>query len=270
MKKIWLILAILGVAVSVSACSNSSNSSNSSGYDVNQPTGGEAVVPLTNPAEQNSNSNNTAAGQPAATSVGSSEASSTVAAATTTPANTNITMLSPDQQPDLTKTYSQAVLQTNLGNITLKFYAADAHITVNNFLNLAHAGFYNGVKFHRVIKGFMIQSGDPLTKGSDTSLYGTGGPGYQFKDEYNNHTLVTGTLAMANSGVDTNGSQFFIVTSPTELNLQGHYTIFGEVASGLDVVTKIENVAVGPNPGNPAEMSAPTQDIIINKVELLK
>jgi peptidylprolyl isomerase len=251
MKKFWLIVTILGVALSVSACSHSSDTATN-----NQPAaaGNTAVVPLTNPADQTSNN---ASGQTAA------------APATTTPANTT-TMPSPDQQADLTKTYSQAVLKTNFGDITLKFYASDSPITVNNFLNLAQAGFYNGTKFHRVIKGFMIQGGDPLTKGTDTSLYGTGGPGYQFKDEYNNHTLVTGTLAMANAGTDTNGSQFFIVTSPTELNLQGHYTIFGQVASGLDVVTKIENVAVGPNPSNPSEVSAPTQDVIVNSVELWK
>ena len=272
-KRIWLAAAILAVALSVSACSSqNAPASSTPANDNSQPTNGEAVVPLAPPADNTAANSGTAVTSPLASS-----ASASLTPAATPPAapssanstNSNI-MPSPDKQADLTKTYSRAILHTNFGDITLEFYATDAPITVNNFLNLAKAGFYNGTKFHRVIKGFMIQGGDPLTKGTDAAAYGTGGPGYQFKDEYNNHVLVAGTLAMANAGPDTNGSQFFIVTSPTQLNLQGHYTIFGTVASGMDTVTKIENVPVGPNPGNPSEVSAPTQDVIVNSVELLK
>lgn len=275
MKKFWLILVILAVAVLVSACSSAPAASPSSDN--------AAVTPLTNPGDNSAPADNSGGlGSPVvpsseintATSSGDQAASNAPTATSSAASSTNsinsTTMPSPDQQENLLKTYSAAILHTNFGDITLKFYPTDAPITVNNFLNLAKAGFYNGTKFHRIIKGFMIQGGDPLTKGSDISLYGTGGPGYQFQDEYNNHVLAAGTLAMANAGPNTNGSQFFIVTSPTQLNLQGHYTIFGQVSAGLDTVTKIENVPVGPNPSNPAEMSFPSQDVIVNSVELVK
>ena len=120
------------------------------------------------------------------------------------------------------------------------------------------------------MKDFMIQGGDPLTKEADVFSYGTGGPGYKFKNETGSHKLVAGSLAMANSGPDTNGSQFFIVTAASTPWLDGSYTNFGEVVSGMDIVRKIENVAVKPNPGNPSEVSFPTQDVIINSIELLK
>lgn len=157
---------------------------------------------------------------------------------------------------------TQAVIKTNLGDITVKFYNADAPKTVANFIKLASEGFYDGLKFHRVIKDFMIQSGDPLTK--DNSLknrWGTGGPGYQFDDEINSHKLVAGSLAMANSGHDTNGSQFFIVTAVSTPWLDGQHTNFGEVISGLEIVKMIANAPTeGPN--------RPIDDIVINSVEL--
>lgn len=163
---------------------------------------------------------------------------------------------------DLFKDYSSVTIKTSLGDITVKFYE-ESPLTVNNFLNLAKAGFYNGTKFHRVIKDFMIQGGDPLTKEANTSVYGTGGPDYRFADEFNNHKLVAGNLAMANSGPSTNGSQFFIVTLDATPWLDGKHTNFGEVVSGMEVVKAIEA----------AETNArdlPVEDIMINDIELVK
>ena len=168
------------------------------------------------------------------------------------------------QLKDLTKQYSQAIIKTNLGDITVKFYSEDSPITVNNFLNLAKNGFYNNTKFHRVIKDFMIQAGDPLSKeDSMASRWGTGGPGYKFKDEFNNHKLVKGSLAMANSGPNTNGSQFFIVTADATSWLDGKHTNFGEVINGMDVVEKIEASKTG-------VQDRPLENIVINSIELIK
>lgn len=141
------------------------------------------------------------------------------------------------------QTKSQAVLETNLGNITLEFFPALAPKTVENFLTLAKSGLYDGTKFHRVIKGFMIQGGDPLSK-DDTmkARWGTGGPGYQFADEiHSENRNVTGTIAMANSGPDTNGSQFFINAADNTF-LDPKHTVFGKVIAGMDVVSQIENL----------------------------
>jgi len=168
-----------------------------------------------------------------------------------------------DGQVDLFAQYSQALIKTNYGDITVKLYGADSSITVNNFLNLAKKDFYNGTKFHRVIKDFMIQGGDPLSQGTDSSVWGTGGPGYKFNDEFNTHKLVAGSLAMANSGSDTNGSQFFIVTAPATSWLDGRHTNFGEVVSGMDVVKKIEAVETGAS-------DRPVKDVVISSIELLK
>ena len=143
-------------------------------------------------------------------------------------------------------TNSIVTLQTNFGDIKLELFAADAPKTVANFTKLAGTGFYDGTLFHRVIKGFMIQGGDPLTKNQPANwlLHGTGGPGYTFADEFNQHKLVRGTIAMANAGPDTNGSQFFIITAPKTDWLDGKHTAFGKVIAGLDIVTKIEQVKV--------------------------
>jgi cyclophilin family peptidyl-prolyl cis-trans isomerase len=167
------------------------------------------------------------------------------------------------QLENLAAQYDSAVLKTNFGDITLKFYYQESPVTVNNFMNLAKAGFYNGTKFHRVIKDFMIQGGDPNSKDNDWSNDGQGGPGYKFQDEINTHKLVKGSLAMANSGPNTNGSQFFIVTASSTPWLDGKHTNFGYVSSGLDVVDKIEKVKVNEN-------DHPTEDVIINSVELIK
>jgi len=139
-------------------------------------------------------------------------------------------------------TTSQAVIHTSKGDITIAFLDDEAPQTVKNFVTLALQGFYNGTKFHRVIKDFMIQGGDPFSK-DDTmkARWGTGGPGYSFVDEINNKKLVQGVIAMANAGPNTNGSQFFIVTADSTPWLDGHHTVFGNVISGLDVVMAISN-----------------------------
>jgi peptidylprolyl isomerase len=139
----------------------------------------------------------------------------------------------------------QALLKTSHGDITIEF-SADAPNTVANFKQLASEGFYNGTKFHRVIKGFMIQGGDPLTKDdSMMARWGTGGPGYQFADEIHaNNRNEIGTIAMANAGSNTNGSQFFINVANNNF-LDSKHTVFGKVISGMDVVAKIENTATG-------------------------
>jgi peptidyl-prolyl cis-trans isomerase B (cyclophilin B) len=149
---------------------------------------------------------------------------------------------------------SEATLHTNAGAITVSFFDDDAPKTVENFRKLAGDGFYDGLIFHRVIKDFMIQGGDP--EGT-----GTGGPGYTFEDEINDHKVVRGALAMANAGPDTNGSQFFIVTTDAAPWLDGKHTVFGEVTSGMDAVDAIEGTETGPGdrPGEPQ---------VIERVEL--
>ena len=149
---------------------------------------------------------------------------------------------------------SSATLHTNHGAIELELYDDDAPKTVENFRKLAGDGFYDGVVFHRVIKDFMIQGGDPTGTG-------TGGPGYTFEDEINDRKVVRGALAMANAGPNTNGSQFFIVTTDEAPWLDGKHTVFGRVASGMDAVDSIESSET--NPGD-----RPTQDVVIERVEL--
>jgi cyclophilin family peptidyl-prolyl cis-trans isomerase len=159
--------------------------------------------------------------------------------------------------------YKGAILHTNLGDIQVEFYGDKSPNTVNNFLKLAQSGFYDGTKFHRVITDFMIQGGDPNSKDDDWSNDGMGGPGYQFADEFNNQKLVRGSLAMANSGPNTNGSQFFVVTAAATPWLDGHHTNFGQVVNGMDVVAKIEGL-----PRN--ENDHPTTDATIKSIELIK
>jgi len=167
---------------------------------------------------------------------------------------------------ELVKKYTAATIKTNYGDIKVKFSSTDAPITVGNFLSLAKDGFYDGTKFHRVIKGFMIQGGDPNSKTTNTSTWGTGGPGYKFKDELTGkEKYPQGTLAMANSGPNTNGSQFFIVTASPEAPLPPSYTVFGKVISGLDAALKIENVKT-----TGAPYDRPLEDVIIQSVEALE
>ena len=128
---------------------------------------------------------------------------------------------------------SQATMTTNHGPITFELFDEDAPKTVENFRKLARDGFYDGLIFHRVIKDFMVQGGCPQGTG-------TGGPGYQFEDEINPHKVVRGALAMANAGPNTNGSQFFIVTTGAAPWLDGKHTVFGEIVEGMDTVDAIE------------------------------
>src|SRR3954464_5058351 len=129
---------------------------------------------------------------------------------------------------------STATLHTNHGPVEVQFFDEDAPKTVENFRKLSADGFYDGLSFHRVIKDFMIQGGCPLGTG-------TGGPGYTFEDEINDHKIVRGALAMANAGPDTNGSQFFIVTTGEAPWLDGKHTVFGQVTNGMDAVDAIES-----------------------------
>lgn len=157
-----------------------------------------------------------------------------------------------------------AIMQTNFGEITLELFASDAPKTVENFVKLAEAGFYNDTKFHRVIKGFMIQGGDPLS--GDNALkdrWGTGGPGYTFPDEIHaNNRNVAGTIAMANSGPNTNGSQFFINTADNNF-LDAKHTVFGKVIAGSDVLGNIENTATG-------GQDRPVDDVIIESITITR
>ena len=132
----------------------------------------------------------------------------------------------------------EATLITSHGAIRVELHADDAPVTVDNFVKLAREGFYDGVVFHRVIPDFMIQGGDPTGTG-------TGGPGYTFKDEINEHRVVRGALAMANAGPGTNGSQFFIVTADECPWLDGKHTVFGRVVEGMDVADAIAAVPTG-------------------------
>ncbi|MFZ5981985.1 MAG: peptidylprolyl isomerase, partial [Patescibacteria group bacterium] len=161
--------------------------------------------------------------------------------------------------------YSGATLNTNLGKITLKFFPESAPKTVNNFLKLASVGFYDGTKFHRVIRDFMIQGGDPNSRDdSKKNLWGTGGPGYKFPDELSGQEKYDqGTLAMANSGPNTNGSQFFIVTADPGYPLPPSYTVFGEVSEGLETALKIQEVSTDSS-------DRPLQDVMIERVTLIE
>ena len=152
-----------------------------------------------------------------------------------------------------------AVLETNLGTIKFKMFYKDAPKTCANFERLTEKKFYDGIKFHRVIKDFMIQTGDPNSRDDDWSDDGTGGPGYKFEDEINEHKLVRGAVAMANSGPNTNGSQFFIVTAKETPWLDGKHTVFGKVIEGMDIVDKIGNSETNEN-------DHPLKDIVMEKV----
>ena len=169
-----------------------------------------------------------------------------------------------DNQEKIIKEMTSAILHTNKGDITVEFFEKQAPQTVANFIKLAKEGFYDGVKFHRVIKGFMIQGGDPLSKDdSKINLWGRGDPGYKFADEIGvSNKNDIGTIAMANSGPDTNGSQFFINTAQNNF-LDAKHTVFGRVVSGMEVVAKIENT-----PTTGAPFDRPINAVVINSVTL--
>ena len=149
---------------------------------------------------------------------------------------------------------TSATLHTNHGAIGIELFPGEAPKTVENFRKLAEDGFYDGVIFHRVIPDFMIQGGDPTGTG-------TGGPGYTFEDEFNEHQVVRGALAMANAGPNTNGSQFFIVTADACPWLDGKHTVFGQVTSGMDVVDAISQVDTDPG-------DRPREDVVIERIDL--
>jgi cyclophilin family peptidyl-prolyl cis-trans isomerase len=145
-----------------------------------------------------------------------------------------------------------ATIETNHGTIELELFTDDAPETVANFAKLANDGYYDGLVFHRVIPDFMIQGGCPQGTG-------TGGPGYTFADEINHHKIVRGTLAMANAGPNTNGSQFFIVTAEATPWLDGKHTAFGQVTGGMDVVDQIQSTATDAR-------DRPVEDVRMEKV----
>ena len=149
---------------------------------------------------------------------------------------------------------SSATMHTNHGPIEIELFPDEAPKTVDNFVKLSGDGFYNGLVFHRVIKDFMIQGGCPQGTG-------TGGPGYTFEDEFNDHKVVRGALAMANAGPNTNGSQFFIVTTDAAPWLDGKHTVFGQVTSGMESVDAIEGLDTGAN-------DRPVEDALIERVEV--
>ncbi|HEX3224720.1 MAG TPA: peptidylprolyl isomerase [Gaiellaceae bacterium] len=149
---------------------------------------------------------------------------------------------------------STATLHTNHGAISIELFDEDAPKTVDNFLKLSRDGFYDGVIFHRVIPDFMIQGGDPTGTG-------TGGPGYQFEDEFNHNKVVRGALAMANAGPNTNGSQFFIVTTEAASWLDGKHTVFGRVTDGMDVVDTISGLETDAR-------DRPRDDVVIERVDV--
>ncbi|MFH1612102.1 MAG: peptidylprolyl isomerase [bacterium] len=157
-----------------------------------------------------------------------------------------------------------AVMKTNLGDVAFELFFKDAPVTVQNFVKLSQEGFYDGVKFHRVIKDFMIQSGDPNSKDDDWSNDGQGGPGYAFKDEINQHKLIKGSLAMANSGPDTNGSQFFVVTADSTPWLDGKHTAFGQIVEGMETILAIENVETDKTQGD-----HPINDVVIESIQIV-
>jgi len=172
-----------------------------------------------------------------------------------------------EKQPEANKTETNmttVVMTTNKGVITLELFADKKPKTVENFVKLANDGFYNGTRFHRVIKGFMIQGGDPLSKDiANQNRWGTGGPGYVFADEIGtDNNNAVGTISMANSGPNTNGSQFFINTAANSF-LDPKHTAFGRVTAGMDVVTAIENAKTGQN-------DRPVEDMVIEKIEVVK
>jgi cyclophilin family peptidyl-prolyl cis-trans isomerase len=169
----------------------------------------------------------------------------------------------PKMQIDIKKTYV-ATVNTSLGSFKIELFAQESPVTVNNFVFLSKEGYYNGIVFHRIIKDFMIQTGDP--KGT-----GMGGPGYRFNDELPvKHSYGPGIVAMANGGPNTNGSQFFVCTGKDSANLNQipNYTQFGQVIEGMDTVMKIASVPVVVNPSNPRETSKPTDPPVIKNISI--
>ena len=183
-------------------------------------------------------------------------------AATGTKASTSTSLATTTKNTNnLNKKTMQVTMKTNMGDIELTLNRERTPNTVDNFVKLAQAKFYDGTRFHRVIKDFMIQGGDPLSKDvTKKNFWGTGGPDYKFADEFlADDNMKEGDLAMANSGPGTNGSQFFIVTAAATPWLNGKHTIFGKVSKGMDVVNKIEASRVDGG-------DKPLEDVIVTSV----
>src|SRR5712672_110213 len=162
-----------------------------------------------------------------------------------------------------------AVLDTSKGRMVVEFWENDAPLTVANFKKLARQGYYDGTGFHRILKGFMIQGGDPKSKNPGAADLGTGGPGYTINDEFNDHPHVKGVLSMANTGTPNSaGSQFFVMHG-TASSLDHHYTGFGHLISGMDVLDKIANSPTGPNPSMPGENSKPMDWTTLKSVKIM-
>lgn len=174
-----------------------------------------------------------------------------------TPQPTSTIDRPPAMTVDKTKTYT-AILHTDKGDITVALHVTDTPVTVNNFVYLANKGFYNNTIFHRVIKGFMIQGGDPRGTGS-------GGPGYRFDDEPFSGEYKRGTMAMANAGPNTNGSQFFIMHA--DYDLPKNYVIFGNVTDGMSVVDEIATAPV--TTSTSGEDSKPVSPVTVKSVEIV-
>jgi cyclophilin family peptidyl-prolyl cis-trans isomerase len=224
MRKLWLAMA-LAVAVAAAGCGGAQQKGPAGGVGATQP-GQQVQV------------------QPAAPATAKKQWSK-----------------APDMQIDTSKQYF-ATIKTNLGDIKIELFAKESPKTVNNFVFLAREHFYDGVIFHRIIKGFMVQTGDPQGTGG-------GGPGYKFADELPpKHSYDLGIVAMANAGANTNGSQFFICNGAgaKSLNEMPNYTQFGKVVAGLDVLEKISSVEVVTNPSNPREKSKPVNPPVIQSV----
>jgi peptidyl-prolyl cis-trans isomerase B (cyclophilin B) len=174
----------------------------------------------------------------------------------------------PDSKPAATSGNEVAVIKTSMGDMVVEFWPDVAPKTVDNFKKLAREGFYNGTAFHRIIKGFMIQGGDPLTKDpGKEAMYGTGDPGYKIKAEFNDRKHTKGVLSMARSpaGIDTAGSQFFICLGPAP-NLDHSYTAFGKLIKGEDVLEKIGDAPVEVRG---RERSKPTQRIEVQSIKIV-
>tara|TARA_Y100000310_G_C20527264_1_gene736679 strand:- start:125 stop:670 length:546 start_codon:yes stop_codon:yes gene_type:complete len=159
------------------------------------------------------------------------------------------------------QTMKTAVFETNQGNFEIELFTKEMPITTKNFIDLTNKGFYDGVKFHRVIAGFMIQGGDPISKdNSNKAIWGTGDPGYKIKDEFGEVGNLRGTLAMANSGPNSGGSQFFINVVGNGY-LDSKHPVFGKVILGMDVVDKISKVQTN-------QQGQPLEDVIIEKIAI--
>lgn len=158
------------------------------------------------------------------------------------------------------RAFTGAVIKTTVGDIEIHFFQREAPVSIYNFIKLAEKRFYDRVKFHYVLRDFLVQSGDPLSKGSDTTLYGTGTPGYTLPDELSNIPMGKGSVAMATIGKETSGSQFFIVTADSLPGLTGKFTIFAEVISGFETLERINSV--------PTDDKVPRYPIEITSIEI--